>query len=386
MKVLALIPLLGLASAAKPYSVQMVDSVLARRTPIGLSDAGAPFITYEHGVLSLALSMVAAVTGNTTYTSYYRNGLSNVLSPSGTLLDYNKTYYTLDDIRIGPALLDLHRSTGEAKWKTAASELRSQIDGQPRNSKGGLWHRSTYPNQMWLDGIYMVQPFFAQWTATYDAANTTAWNDIVLQFRLVEENTRNATTGLLAHGYDESLTAVWAIPPTGVAPEVWGRALGWYAMALVDVLYYFPASHSGRAELIRYFKRVMAAIKAAQSTEGGWWLVMSQPGRTGNYLESSGSAMFVYAALKGVRKGLLKKADYATMVDKGYKKLLTWVVPDVAANGTLNWEGTVQVGSLGGKGDYDYYISVPLRTNDLKGLGPFVFASVEMEKAQGRWR
>lgn len=220
---------------------------------------------------------------------------------------------------------------------------------------GGFWHRSTYKNQMWLDGLYMQAPFYTQYTAFFQPTNTTAFADIVRQFDLVEKNVRNATTGLLKHGYDESKTAVWADRATGACPEVWDRALGWYLMALLDVLDYFPPSNPGAAKLKGYFVRAVAAVKkAADPTTGGWWLVMSEPwpGHTGNYIETSATAMFVYAMLKGIRMGYISEADYFPTAEKAYKLLLAqYVVPD--RGGLLNWEGTVSVGSLGSNGTFE---------------------------------
>lgn len=220
---------------------------------------------------------------------------------------------------------------------------------------GGFWHRSTYKNQMWLDGLYMQAPFYTQYTAFFQPTNVTAFSDIVRQFDLVEKNVRNATTGLLKHGYDESKVAVWADDTTGACPEIWDRALGWYLMALLDVLDYFPPSNPGAATLKSYFVRGIAAVKkAADPTTGGWWLVMSEPwpGHTGNYIETSATAMFVYAMLKGIRMGYIRKADYFPTAEKAYKLLLAqYVVPD--RTGLLNWEGTVSVGSLGSNGTFE---------------------------------
>ncbi|PWW74444.1 Glycoside Hydrolase Family 105 protein, partial [Tuber magnatum] len=338
-------------------------------------------MSYEHGVMERALQMVYNATGNDTYYTYLKTGVDNLISPTGALLDYNLTYYTLDDIRLGPEFLYLYLNTGQIKYKTAAETLRLQIQSQPRNEEGGMWHRSTYRNQMWLDGQYMTLPFYAQWMQLFDAKNGSGWADITQQFLLLEEHVRNETTGLLKHGYDGGKSAVWADPVTGSAPLVWDRALGWYLMALVDVLDYFPCGCANFEVLKGYFVRAAAAVKAATDPEtGAWWLVMSQEyvGAPGNYIESSGSAMFVYAFLKGVRLGYLPRAEYLPVAKKAYGYLVGNCVVD-KGNGVYDWEGTVQVGSLGSKGDYAYYISVPKRTNDLKGIGPFIYASVEFE-------
>ncbi|KAG0635067.1 cell wall glycosyl hydrolase YteR [Tuber brumale] len=374
---------LALSSTAQcsKYSQLLANSVIARNTPLGKTSTGAVLTSYEHGIMERALQMVYNATGNDAYYTYHKTGVDNIISSAGTLLDYNLTYYTLDDIRLGPEFLYLHLRTGQVKYKTAAETLRLQIQSQPRNAEGGMWHRSTYQNQMWLDGQFMALPFYAQWTKFFDARNESAWADIVLQFSLLEAHVRNCTTGLLKHGYDGGKSAVWADLDTGSAPLVWDRALGWYLMALVDVLDYFPRQDASSAVLIGYFVRAAAAVKiAADPNTGAWWLVMSQEyaGAPGNYIESSGSAMFVYAFLKGVRLGYLPRAEYFPVAKRAYEYLVGNCVVD-RGNGVYDWEGTVQVGSLGSKGDYAYYVSVPKRTNDLKGIGPFIYASVEFE-------
>lgn len=249
--------------------------------------------------------------------------------------------------------------TGEAKYRQAADLLRSQLQTHPRNSLGGFWHRSTYPNQMWLDGLYMASPFYAHYAAVYEQStnSTASVNDIVTQFELTHTNCANANAGqagLLKHGYDESRVAVWADDATGASPEVWDRALGWYVMALVDVLDFLPAGGKQAASLQSILKESAAAIKAAVDSAGGsglWWLVMSQPGKEGNYIESSGAAMFVYALLKGIRLGYLDSGVYLEVATKAYQEIVQRFV-GVGADGGVDWSGTVSVGSLKGYGDY----------------------------------
>ncbi|CAG8957011.1 hypothetical protein HYFRA_00012491 [Hymenoscyphus fraxineus] len=363
-------------------SVQGADTIVLRDYANGLRD-GAPFITYEHGVAWRALEMVYNATRDEAYVDHITKGVDNIVTEEGGLLDYNLTYYTLDDVRIGETLIYLNKNTGEAKYKGAADLLRSQLQTNPRNPEGGFWHRSTYPNQMWLDGLYMVSPFYAHHTAVYVPKNITAFDDITKQFVLTHTNCVNhnvSQKGLLKHGYDSSRVAVWADAATGASPECWNRALGWYVIAIVDVLDYLPKSHPGFAILKSILVETMAGIvKAVDKDSKLWWLVMSQPGRAKNYIESSGSAMFVYAALKGIRKGYLTK-DYLPTMTHAYEALVEKFVSE-ASDGGINWNGTVSVGSLSGTGDFDYYVSVALNQNDLKGLGPFIMASVEYEKA-----
>jgi len=357
----------------------MSASVIARHTLLGITADGAPFTTYEHGVFERALEMVFNNTGNTTYFDYLKTGVDNLISDNGTLLDYNFTEFTLDDLRLGPEFIYLFEVTGQEKYRAAADELRNQLNEQPRNQDGGFWHRVTYPNQMWLDGLYMVEPFYAQHTAFFHPTNSTAFEDIVLQFTLMYDHALNTTSGQLKHGWDESLQAVWADPVTGQSPEVWGRALGWYMMALVDTLDFLPSNYTSTlaTQLTSIAPVILASI---DPTNNLWWDVMSQPGRAGNYIESSCSSMFIASLLKAVRKGYLEPTLYQGVLEKSYESLVErFVVP--LNNGTLDWEGTVKVGD---PGTFEEYLEEPLSPNDLKGIGPFVFASVEYEAAVGK--
>ncbi|KAF8756425.1 Glycosyl hydrolase [Rhizoctonia solani] len=366
------------ALAATPYSTWMADSVISR------GEAAGSGVSYETGVIQKSFEMIHNKTGTAKYLNYIATQTNKMISSSGGISNYNFPLYSLDPIRQGESLIYAYEKTGQSKYKTAVDTFRSQINSQPRTPEGAFWHRSTYPNQQWLDGIYMTDNFYATYTAKYNPTNTTAWSDILKQYTLAEQHLRNSTSGLLYHGYDSSLKAKWAAAPTGHSPEVWNRALGWYAMSLVDILEWFPKSNSGHTTLLSYLQRLAPALKtSADSSSGAWWLVMSQPGRSGNYIESSGSSMFVYALLKGIRLGYLDKATYFPVAEKAYKYIVDKFVIE-ESNGTLGFEGTVSVGSLSGNGDYAYYISVDKRKNDLKGVGPFIMASVEYEKATGQ--
>lgn len=231
---------------------------------------------------------------------------------------------------------------------------------------------------MWLDGLYMGEPFYAEYSAVWNEDN---WNDIANQFVWMEKHARDARTGLLYHAWDESKEQQWANKQTGLSPHIWGRAMGWYAIALVDVLDYFPKNNPRRAELVAILGRLSEAITKYQDKDGLWWDIIDLPGKEKNYHESSASAMFVYALAKGVRLGVLPE-KYLQTVNRGWagiKKEFIRELPD----GNLDWEGTVSVSGLGGKpyrdGSYEYYMSEKLRTNDVKGLGPAVMAAIEIE-------
>ncbi|KAI1375824.1 glycoside hydrolase family 105 protein [Hypoxylon crocopeplum] len=339
---------------------------------------------YGEATLYEGYEAAYALTRDETYADWYRGQIDDVVVlDNGTIQGWKYDYYSLDDYRIGNNILWWYEHTREPKYKRAADVIRSQLDRHPRTATGGFWHRQpNYPDQMWLDGIFMADSFYAKWTSLFDAKNGTAWDDVARQYDNIDAHTRNRTSGLLVHGYDESRKAVWADPVTGTAPLVWSRAVGWYFMSLLEVIPLFPSSHPGRARLVGYFTTLAAALEKAQDEEsGGWWLVMSEPypGAPGNYIESSASAMFTFGWLKGIRLGLLAEDKYLKPACKAYRGLIEQFVK-VNDDGTLNWEGTVQVGSLGSNGSYEYYISIPLVENDHRGAGPFMLASYEMER------
>ncbi|KAJ8060290.1 hypothetical protein OCU04_010627 [Sclerotinia nivalis] len=360
--------------AATKYSTLIADSFIKRGV--------AQTAQYPQAVFYRGVEMAYNATKNPTYINWVESQLHAAVSTDGTILGYPSFPASLDDVRIGTILLDAWARTRETRYKVAADRLRQQLNYNPRTQSGGFWHRQpTYPNQMWLDGIFMADVFYSQWTSYFDAANVTAWDDILLQYSLIEQHCRNHTTNLVVHGYDESKTAAWADPVTGASPNVWDRSLGWYLMALVDTLDYFPKSHPGYAELLNWFVTASAGVLAAQDTTGGWWLVMNEPypGKPRNYIESSASSMFVYAMLKGVRKGYLG-SQYIAPMKKGYEYIAETFVAFNGTNGTVDWEGTVLVGSLGSNATFEYYTSIVTDENDMKGAGPFIYASVEYEK------
>jgi len=347
------------------------------------NEAGTPSRwTYEYGVVLEGLEGVWLQTGDGRYFAYIQKGIDNYVSNDGTIRTYNSTDYNLDNIRTGRSLLLLYKVTGQEKYKKAATSLREQLRTQPRTSDGGFWHKKIYPSQMWLDGLYMAEPFYAEYAATFH--DDAAFDDIAKQFVLMEKHSRDDKTGLLYHGWDESKQQRWANPTTGQSPNFWDRAMGWYAMALVDTLEYFPAQRPQRTELIAILNRVAkAAAKYQDSKSGLWYQVMDKATEEGNYLEASGSCMFVYALAKGVRKGYLP-ATYLPVAQKGYKGLVEHFIK-TDSNGQTNLDGTVAVAGLGGNpyrdGSYQYYLSEKVVTNDPKGVGAFLMASNEIEIA-----
>ncbi|KAL2863128.1 glycoside hydrolase family 88/105 protein [Aspergillus lucknowensis] len=361
------------ANAANNFTEWMSESFFSKGVALSRN--------YAYAVLYTGVELAYNKTGDPAYFDYVKTQIDGVLNDDGSFVDPIDETLSLDDIRIGINFLWLWTETGEEKYKVAADYLRHQLDYTPRNEDGGFWHRKpTYPNQMWLDGIYMASNFYAQYTSWFQPDNQTAWDDIIRQYDLIEAHTRDNKTGLLFHGYDASGVAVWADPVTGAAPHIWDRAVGWYFMSLAEVLDYFPESHPGWQRNLQRFQSLAKAIKESQDASGGWWLIMDPPYPSDprNYIESSGSAMFTYGLLRGIRKGFLRASEYGETAQKGYSLLVEEFVSH-NANGTLNWEGTVEVGSLSSNGSFEYYVSVPVVQNDYKGTGPFIYASYELE-------
>lgn len=350
---LALVALTSTTLAAtiptKPYSTWMAESFLSKGQPINNH--------YVASVIHEGIQKAAVTHKDSTLLSYVSKAVSSIVSDKGVIKGWNSTFYTLDDIRFGNNILYTWDLEGrkDQKYVIAAKGLREQLDRWPRTPTGGFWHRAPiYKNQMWLDGIYMADTFYATYTSYFEPDNTTAWNDILLQFDLIEEHTRNHTSNLLKHGYSEDFAAVWADPITGASPYVWNRALGWYFVALVEVLQVYPKTLPGFSKLHNYFSTLAAGIKKSQdASTGGWYLIMDEQfaGEPRNYIESSATAMFTYAYLKGIRTGLLGQ-EYKDTANRAWDLMLNKFV-QYEKNGTLSWTGTVEVGSLKGDASYE---------------------------------
>jgi unsaturated rhamnogalacturonyl hydrolase len=336
---------------------------------------------YETGVLLKGLEAVWDQTGNRDYYDYLKGVVDSYVLPDGSIRTYTLEDYNLDNINCGKLLLDLYRQTADEKYRKAAVLPMKQLESQPRTREGGFWHKKIYPYQMWLDGIYMASPFMAQFAAMFD--RPAGFDEAANQILWVEAHTRDGRTGLLYHGWDEARAQEWADHKTGCSRSFWGRAMGWYAMGIVDVLDFIPENHPRRRALIDAFTRLSRAVVAYQDSETGlWYQVVDQGERNGNYLEASASSMFVYAFAKGVGRGFPGK-PYALAAAKGYDGLVKHLIK-VDADGTVNLTQVCSVGGLGGpqrrNGTFEYYMSEPVVSNDLKGVGAFLMAAVEVAK------
>jgi unsaturated rhamnogalacturonyl hydrolase len=366
----------------RPVSARMADTAMTRVWADSPNGAGVPpKWVYDFGVITSGLKTLWIKTGDRRYFDHIKKGVDAFVNADGTIKTYKAEDYNIDQVRMGTAVMMLYRVTGEVKYKRAAELIRLQLKDHPRTIEGGFWHKKIYPYQMWLDGLYMGEPFYAEYADVFN--EPPDFDDIANQFIWMEKHARDGKTGLLYHAWDESKKMPWADKMTGRAPMFWGRAMGWYVMAIVDVLDYLPKDHPKRPELIAILNRTMTAVEKVQDKKSGvWWLILDMPGRKGNYLEASSSCMFTYALAKGVRMGYLP-ASFMKSANSAWAGIHREFVVD--KDGSVSLIRTIGGAGLGGTpyrdGSFDYYAGEKVVTNDPKGVGAFLLAAVEMENA-----
>jgi unsaturated rhamnogalacturonyl hydrolase len=366
-----------------PWSQRVANSAIERWPAARFAAPNAKWgWNYELGTLLTGMDAVWYNTADGSYYRYAKQSIDQLIGPDGSIPTYDPGANSLDDIALGRQLLLLYRVTQDAKYYKAATLLRKQLSAQPRNASGGFWHKQIYPDQMWLDGLYMAEPFYAEYASVFQEPQDFAV--ITRQFSLIEARARSPKTGLLYHAWDESRKQPWADKTTGASQIFWARGMGWYMMALVDSLSYYPKDDPGRATLLAILNRTAAAIVRYQDKETGlWYQVLDKPGEKGNYFESSAACMFTYALEKGVRLGYLPNR-YAGNAARAWQGILGHFV-QAESDGSVTITGTVKGIGLGGTpyrdGSYSYYVNAPVISNDPKGVGAFLLASTEMEVA-----
>lgn len=343
-----------------------------------------PRWSYTNGLVLQAMSKVYEQTQNETLFNYIYDYANRMINEDGSIETYKLSNYNLDMIKSGDALFYLYNKKQEPRFKMAMDTLHKQLEKQPTTSEGGYWHKKIYPFQMWLDGVYMAEPFHTKYAKTFMEADEAekVYDKIMLQFDLIEKYNRDPETGLYYHGWDESNEQKWADNDTGLSQHFWSRGMGWYGMALVDVLDYLPENHSGRERIIKYLNQYAEAIVNYQDESGTWYQVLNLPEREGNYLEATGSSMFTYTLAKGVKKGYLPEI-YLEHSKKAFQGILDTFIT-VEDNGVVNLNQCCSVAGLGGNpyrdGSFEYYIGEKIRSNDPKGTGPFIMAALELNR------
>lgn len=371
-------------SSEQPWSVRMVESEMIR-CPESWQLDFQPRLKWDycHGLeLQSMLDVYDRYGGEKIY-DYALAYADTMVNNDGTIKMYKREEFSLDRINSGKFIFRIYEQTKDEKYKKALALMRSQLDDHPRNDDGGFWHKKIYPHQVWLDGIYMGAPFYAEYA--YRNNRVEDYADVINQFLMAARHTYDPKTDLFRHACDVSRKERWADKETGQSLHSWGRAMGWYAMAFVDALEFIPQHEAGRDSMLVVFDHLAKMVKRLQDKKTGlWYQVLDKSGEPGNYLESSCSAMFVYSLFKGVRKGYLDKS-YLDVAIKGYKGILDNFI-EVDKDGVVSITRACAVAGLGGKnyrsGDYDYYINETIRSNDPKAVGPFILSSLEWERLQ----
>lgn len=374
-----------LYSADAPWSVKMAETILAQ-----CEDGFHPKIAnkwgYVAGMALKAFQRLGDWTGDERYDAFVKRHIDLFVEEDGAIRTYPLDDYNLDHINEGKNLFRLWEQTGDSKYEQASRLLITQLIGQPRTSEGGFWHKKIYPFQMWLDGIYMASPFMAEFAKVFAAPEY--YDEAARQILLIEQHTRNPETGLLHHAWDESREQRWCDRETGRSFHVWGRAVGWYAMAVVDALEHYPVDHPKRGQLMGIFERMANAIAHVQDEESGlWYQVMNYNGRKGNYLEASASCMITYALAKAIRLRYVAEIDI-DIVERAYAGILKHFITEDEQG--VHLHRICHGAGLGGRkyrdGSYEYYISEEIVSDVLMGVAPFVLASMEVEKLRASGR
>ena len=338
---------------------------------------------YIDGCMMIALLNMHKITGEKRYYDFAENFLDYYVFEDGSIRGFNEEEYNLDNICEGRVLFDVYAMSGKEKYRKAIDTLYGQILRQPRTHEGNFWHKAIYPNQVWLDGLYMAQVFYARYTTDYEGGKNYA--DIRRQFRTVREKMFDPETGLYRHGYDASKTAFWA-QENGCSLNPWLRSLGWFSAALIDVTTEVKDDPEFIDEMTGIARELAKNLLPYIDQESGMlWQVPNQVGREGNYPETSGSSMVAYFYLKGARLGILD-ASYAEVGAKIFQAICDRYLTET--DGKLNLGGICLVAGLGPEnnrrrdGTYEYYISEPIVENDAKGLAPFLMCYTELLQAK----
>ncbi len=333
---------------------------------------------YVRGTVLVAFENLYDETGKEEYYNYVADYGDTIVDENGAIRTYKFKDFNIDQINTGKILFRLYEDTGDKEYKIAMDSLKIQLEQQPRTTSGGFWHKKRYENQMWLDGLYMGAPFYAQYTVEFEDGENL--DDVIKQFDLIQEHTLDEETGLLYHGWDESKKQDWANNETGTSPNFWSRSMGWYMMALVDVLDYISEDDPRHEKLVGYLQNLSEALVNFQHESGLWYQVTDMGDREGNYLEASGTSMFAYAMAKGVHEGYLPE-KYKDVAHKAFDGLTEKLIK-VDEDGEIHITQVNAVAGLGNgrDGSFEYYVNERMNDNDPKAVGPFINAALALNK------
>lgn len=359
------------------WSLKMANSVLARSDSLIHYVDGKPKWAYDVALLGMAVDKLGNIDAK--YSKYMEDWVNYFVRPDGSVIDYKLEEYNLDRIFPGRNIMTVYKRHPDAKYKIALDNFIEQLKTHPKTHSGGYWHKKIYLWQMWLDGIYMASPYMAQYAKEF---NSPGWFDAAtFQTKLIYEKTLDQQSGLLMHAWDESRTQKWCDPVTGKSHYPWSRAMGWYILAIEDILEYLPENHPDRADLITILQKTCDALLKVQDTKTGlWFQVLNQGEKEGNYLEGSGSAMYTYAFARGAHKGYLDK-KYLQIASNAFDGIIKELIT-VDEKGLVTMHNICGGCGLGGNpyrdGSFEYYINEKRVDNDTKGVAPFIMAALEL--------
>ncbi|WP_099470033.1 glycoside hydrolase family 88/105 protein [Konateibacter massiliensis] len=345
------------------------DTLIAKFEAKNLPPAG--HFHYHQGVFLLGMEQCLNQNGGEKYAGYIKAWIDSVIDEEGMIIDYDPTQ--LDDVQPGMLLFSLYEKTKNERYKKALDTLGDLLKNWKTNSVGGFWHKGMYPNQMWLDSLFMGGPFAVKYGNMFQKPEY--FDMAALQAKLIYENTVDEKSGLLYHGWDESREAEWASHETGRAPQFWGRSIGWVPVAILEMFDSMPDDHKDKKKLVHILQNVIKSLIPFQDEETGlWYQVIDRVDDSRNWLETSCTCLFVYAIAKAVRMGYLHEI-YLKYAKKGFEGVINRLKTD--ENGIVI-DG-VCVGT--GIGDYEFYLDRPTSTNDLHGAGAFIIMCAEMNLA-----
>ena len=377
----------GQSSNQEKWSVRMANSVMQTSDMLinfeTINNVNRIYSTaqWDYDVAFVGLAFQKLEDKDPEYARYGNDYINHYIGEDGSILNYVKEEYNIDKVNPGKNLFALYRETGEEKYRIAIETLADQLRYHPKTESGGYWHKKIYPHQMWLDGIYMASPFLAQYAKEFDQPE---WFDVIAhEILLVHKKTYDEETGLLYHAQDESKQQKWADPGTGRSAHFWGRAIGWYLMAIVDIMDYFPEDHPQRNEILDIYKQTVdAVLKVRDEKSGVWYQILDMPEREGNYLEGSCTAMYTYSIAKGANKGYLPESYY-DIADSCFDSMISALVK-TDKKGKVTLTNVCGGAGLGGDpyrdGSFEYYISEQIVDNDCKGVAPFIIAALELNR------
>lgn len=361
------------------WSLKMANTIMSQADSLIHYVPGKPKWAYDVAFLGMAIDRLGDT--DPKYSKYMEDWVNYFVQKDGSVIDYNIEEYNLDRIFPGRNVLTLYKRNPRPEYKIAADNFIRQLYTHPKTNSGGYWHKKIYPWQMWLDGIFMGSTYMAQYAKEF---NAPVWFDVaVTQAKMVYEKTLDTGTGLCMHAWDESRTQKWCDPETGKSRYPWSRAMGWYTMAVLDILECLPANHPGRDDLIKILQNSCEALlKVRDPRKGLWYQVLNMGGREGNYLEGSGSAMYIYVFARGARLGYLDK-KYREIAADAFDDFIRELVT-VDEKGMVTIHNICGACGLGGNpyrdGSYEYYVSEKRNDNDTKGVAPFILAAIELGK------